>query len=438
MERTGYYYDEMGRITNGTAYVGGLWADWTTDLDEYSDALAEIDAQMAENQAILDETEAAWEAQADAMNDTTETTITWQEAASTAFQAVEEDVTALIEAYSDAYDACYTSLTGQFGLFDEASMKSDEYMNSTVANAQAALDSQLAYWETYSANIDTLKSMSAEDLGVTQENYDLLMSYVQDGSEEAAGLAASMVQNIQNGNTEAVTELATTAGEVQAKQEEIAASVADWTTGFSEQMDEIVSTMENTIDDMNLDTEANEAATATIQAYADAILANKSSAVSAAQQVSAAVAAALKSGNTSGTNTSTGVAAHASGTTDAEDVFVAGENGPELVVGAAGSTVFPTDQTRRIINAVDNASDKATNIYLPGASYEENDTGSDSSDSNEKRVFLEIAGKGNIELTGGKVDDETLLAFLYEYLKPVLAEIVTQEIFEEGDSSYEY
>ena len=35
-------------------------------------------------------------------------------------------------------------------------------MDATVANAQAALDSQLAYWESYSANVETLKNTSAE------------------------------------------------------------------------------------------------------------------------------------------------------------------------------------------------------------------------------------------------------------------------------------
>ena len=49
-----------------------------------------------------------------------------------------------------------------------------------------------------------------------------------------------------------------------------------------------------------------------------------------------------------------------------------------------------------------------------------------------------IAGKGSIQLTGGKADEETLIAFLYEYLKPILAEVLTQESFEEGDQSYEY
>lgn len=43
---------------------------------------------------------------------------------------------------------------------------------------------------------------------------------------------------------------------------------------------------------------------------------------------------------------------HAKGTTNAESIFIAGENGPEMIVGHSGSTVFPTSETSKIINAV--------------------------------------------------------------------------------------
>ncbi|MCD7810360.1 MAG: hypothetical protein LUG91_00690, partial [Ruminococcus sp.] len=58
--------------------------------------------------------------------------------------------------------------------------------------------------------------------------------------------------------------------------------------------------------------------------------------------------------------------------------------------------------------------------------------------SGDKKITLEIEGKGNIQLQGGKADEETMLAFLYEYLKPVLSEILRQEVYEEGDFSYGY
>lgn len=197
----------------------------------------------------------------------------------------------------------------------------------------------------------------------------------QSGSEEAAGLAASMAEAINSGNADAVAELANTVGEVSAKQQEIAAMTADWQTDFTAQMDAIEKEMQETIDGMDLSEEASAAASSTISSYADQIRAGKSGAVAAAQEVANAVTAALSSANTTvnvRVNTSGSVPGHASGTTNAEsvflageegpelvarpaatyatgttdsaDYFIAGENGPELIVGQQGSTVFPTGE----------------------------------------------------------------------------------------------
>ena len=68
----------------------------------------------------------------------------------------------------------------------------------------------------------------------------------------------------------------------------------------------------------------------------------KKDAVAAAKDVAASVALALQNSTTYTPPTTTPtVPGHAGGTTDAEDIFVAGENGPELIVGKQGSTVFP-------------------------------------------------------------------------------------------------
>ena len=231
-------------------------------------------------------------------------------------------------------------------------------MDATVANAQAALDSQLAYWESYSANVETLKNTSAADLGITQENYEALMAYAQSGSEEAAGLAASMAEAINSGNTEAVAALANTVGEVQAAKETAAAAVADWQTNFTAQMDAIEQEMQSTIDGMNLSEEASAAASSTINSYANQIRAGKTGAVSAAREVASAVTSELSAANATihVSVTSSGsvaghakapptrracssqasrgpelvarpAAAYANGTTDSTDYFIAGENG---------------------------------------------------------------------------------------------------------------
>ena len=248
-EAHGMYFDEyMQQWQNGSYTEDSLWASWTTDLDEYNDAIDELLAAQAENNALIAEIEQNWAEAAKAAQEAEEQAMSYEEAAATAYENVKTKIEELCAAYDEAYEAALTSFEGQFGLFDEASTSSEEYMNATVENAQAALDSQLSYWDSYLANIETLKATSAEDLGVTQENYEALMQFVQDGSAEATGLANSMVEAINSGNTEAVTQLATTAGEVATKREEIAAATADWATNFTEQMDAIEKEMQSTVE----------------------------------------------------------------------------------------------------------------------------------------------------------------------------------------------
>lgn len=436
-------------------WTGGEW----DDLEAYQDALDQLNAAYAENQAALQGIESDWEEVAQAAEEAAQSPASYEEAVSVAYENVRAKVEELCAAYDEAYQAALESFEGQFGLFDEA----EANMEATVANAQAALESQLAYWESYGANIETLKNTSASDLGITQENYEALMAYAQSGSEESAGLAASMAEAINSGNADAVAELANTVGEVSAKQQEIAAMTADWQTDFTAQMDAIEKEMQDTIDGMDLSEEASAAASSTISSYADQIRAGKSGAVAAAQEVANAVTAALSSANTTvnvRVNTSGSVPGHASGTTNAEsvflageegpelvarpaatyatgttdsaDYFIAGENGPELIVGQQGSTVFPTGETDRLIAALN---EKRQPLQVISGGDDNHNRGNAA--EQVKRILLEIAGSGTIEVNGG-ADKATILEILTEYLKPVLMKIIQNEIYEEGELSYEY
>lgn len=436
-------------------WTGGEW----DDLEAYQDALDQLNAAYAENQAALQGIESDWEEVAQAAEEAAQSPASYEEAVSVAYENVRAKVEELCAAYDEAYQAALESFEGQFGLFDEAQAD----MEATVANAQAALESQLAYWESYGANIETLKNTSASDLGITQENYEALMAYAQSGSEEAAGLAASMAEAINSGNADAVAELANTVGEVSAKQQEIAAMTADWQTDFTAQMDAIEKEMQETIDGMDLSEEASAAASSTISSYADQIRAGKSGAVAAAQEVANAVTAALSSANTTvnvRVNTSGSVPGHAGGTTNAEsvflageegpelvarpaatyatgttdsaDYFIAGENGPELIVGQQGSTVFPTGETDRLIAAL-NEKRQPLQVISDGGDSQSRGNAAEQ----VKRILLEIAGSGTIEVNGG-ADKATILEILTEYLKPVLMKIIQNEIYEEGELSYEY
>ncbi len=58
--------------------------------------------------------------------------------------------------------------------------------------------------------------------------------------------------------------------------------------------------------------------------------------------------------------------------------------------------------------------------------------------ASEKKIVIEIAGNGSIEVSGNKIDDDAVLELLMQNLKPALMQIVRDECFEEGDESYEY
>lgn len=440
-------------------WTGGEW----DDLEAYQEALDELNAAYEENQATLQRIEEDWEGVAEAAENAAESPSAYEEAVAVAYENVRAKVEELCAAYDEAYQAALESFEGQFGLFDEA----EADMDATVANAQAALDSQLAYWESYSANVETLKNTSAADLGITQENYEALMAYAQSGSEEAAGLAASMAEAINSGNTEAVAALANTVGEVQAAKETAAAAVADWQTNFTAQMDAIEQEMQSTIDGMNLSEEASAAASSTINSYANQIRAGKTGAVSAAREVASAVTSALSAANATihvnvtssgsvaghakGTTNAESVfvageqgpelvarpaAAYANGTTDSTDYFIAGENGPELIVGEQGSTVFPTQETDRLIDALNEKRQPLQ--VIAGGGGGESVSGRQTAQEQVKRILLEIAGSGAIEVSGNGADRETVLQIMWENLKPILMSIIQSEIYEEGDLSYDY
>lgn len=464
----GTAFDEWQALSDVSTEARGNYTDLIKEIETYCEQLG---YSSEETEEFINQLESAADSSAklaEQMDETEDSAVIGAEAAATAYEGIREEVEKLCEAYDEAYNAALESFEGQFGLFDKASMKSEDYKNATIENAQKAVESQLAYWESYSADVETLKSKSAADLGITQDNYETLMSYAQDGSEQAAGLAHNMAEAIKSGDENAVKTLADTLGKVTSKQDEIAKATADWQTDFTSQMDQYAQDMANTVKKMDLSAEAAASATSTINGYVNSIKAGKAGAVAAAQDIANSVSTALKSANTTvnvstggGSATTTATPAHANGTTNAENMFIAGEagpelivskaaayatgttnsdefyiageNGPELIIGQQGSTVFPTEETDRLIESLGNREREPLSVRMDGL---DNDK---ASAEEVKRVLLEIAGSGAIEV-GGKngMDKESVLEILTEHVKPVLLSILQQEIYEEGDLSYEF
>ena len=99
--------------------------------------------------------------------------------------------------------------------------------------------------------------------------------------------------------------------------------------------------------------------------------------------------------------------------------------------------MFPASETDRLIDALNEK--RQPLAVLPAESSHSEPLPSTSPSSSEKKIVLEIAGSGSIQVTGnGNADRTTILDVLTENLKPVLMNIIQGEIYEEGDLSYDY
>lgn len=430
-QRRGMYQDDVtGDWVKGIWTEDSPWIAWTSDIDEYKKSLEELQAAYDENQQTLSDIEGEWRGVAQAVEDAQNQTVTYDEAVSMATSSAQSALDELTAAYDKAYQSARESIEGQIGLFD--TMKTSSELS--VSDMEKAMQSQTDYLNLYSENLK-----KAVEYGLD----DGLIKSLSDGSEESAGYINAIIQNIEKlgGSTEGMPAAASKfVDEFNSKFEEttkakdaFADSVAKMETDFDEKMGEIEQTMVGTVEKMEMTDEAAAAAKATIEAYCNAIRSMTGEAGSAAQAVANAAAAHLS------TTPSTTVSGHANGTLSApEDVYIAGEEGPELIVGARGSEVFPAQETEKILSAVGGdetpvSTENSAAFSSGGQSAPSEEGGADRS---EKRIILEINGSGSIDATGA--DEDTILDVLTRHVKPVLMNIIKGEIFEEGDLAYDF
>lgn len=430
-QRRGMYQDDVtGDWVKGIWTEDSPWIAWTSDIDEYKKSLEELQAAYDENQQTLSDIEGEWRGVAQAVEDAQNQTVTYDEAVSMATSSAQSALDELTAAYDKAYQSARESIEGQIGLFD--TMKTSSELS--VSDMEKAMQSQTDYLNLYSENLK-----KAAEYGLD----DGLIKSLSDGSEESAGYINAIIQNIEKlgGSTEGMPAAASKfVDEFNSKFEEttkakdaFADSVAKMETDFDEKMGEIEQTMVGTVEKMEMTDEAAAAAKATIEAYCNAIRSMTGEAGSAAQAVANAAAAHLS------TTPSTTVSGHANGTLSApEDVYIAGEEGPELIVGERGSEVFPAQETEKILSAVGGdetpvSTENSAAFSSGGQSAPSEEGGADRS---EKRIILEINGSGSIDATGA--DEDTILDVLTRHVKPVLMNIIKGEIFEEGDLAYDF
>lgn len=364
-QRRGMRQDDVtGDWVSGSGFwmEDSPWVAWTSDIDEYKKSLEELQAAYDENQQTLSDIEGEWRGVAQAVEDSQNQTVSYEEAVSAAVSTTQTELDNLTAAYDKAYESARTSIEGQIGLFD--TMKTSSELS--ISDMEKAMQSQTDYLNLYSENLK-----KAAEYGLD----DGLIKSLSDGSEESAGYINAIIQNIEKlgGSTEGmpaaaskfVTEFNSEFEETEKAKDTFADNVAKMETDFDEKMGEIETRMSKTVQNMEMTDEARKAAQDTIKAYCDAIRSMTGEAGSAAEAVANAAASHLKTEPTTTptttTPTATTVTGHANGTLSAqEDVYIAGEEGPELIIGARGSEVFPTQETERILAAV-NSVENATN-----------------------------------------------------------------------------
>ena len=363
-QRRGMRQDDVtGDWVSGSGFwmEDSPWVAWTSDIDEYKKSLEELQSAYDENQQTLSDIEGEWRGVAQAVEDSQNQTVSYEEAVSAAVSTAQTELDNLTAAYDKAYESARTSIEGQIGLFD--TMKTSSELS--ISDMEKAMQSQTDYLNLYSENLK-----KAAEYGLD----DGLIKSLSDGSEESAGYINAIIQNIEKlgGSTEGmpaaaskfVTEFNSKFEETKKAKDTFADNVAKMETDFDEKMGEIESRMSKTFENMEMTDKAWKAAKDTIKAYCDAIRSMTGEAGSAAEAVASAAASHLKTAPTT-TPTTTTVAGHANGTLSAqEDVYIAGEEGPELIIGARGSEVFPTQETERILAAV-NSAENATNAPEP-------------------------------------------------------------------------
>lgn len=430
-QRRGMYQDDVtGDWVKGIWTEDSPWIAWTSDIDEYKKSLEELQAAYDENQQTLSDIEGEWRGVAQAVEDAQNQTVTYDEAVSMATSSAQSALDELTAAYDKAYQSARESIEGQIGLFD--TMKTSSELS--ISDMEKAMQSQTDYLNLYSENLK-----KAAEYGLD----DGLIKSLSDGSEESAGYINAIIQNIEKlgGSTEGMPAAASKfVDEFNSKFEEttkakdaFADSVAKMETDFDEKMSEIEQTMVGTVEKMEMTDEAAAAAKATIEAYCNAIRSMTGEAGSAAQAVANAAAAHLS------TTPSATVSGHANGTVSApEDVYIAGEEGPELIIGARGSEVFPAQETEKILSAVvgDEAPISTEGSAASSSAGRSAPSEEGGGDRSEKRIILEINGSGSIDATGA--DEDTILDVLTRHVKPVLMNIIKGEIFEEGDLAYDF
>ncbi|MCM1227688.1 MAG: phage tail tape measure protein [Clostridium sp.] len=238
---------------------------------------------------------------------------------------------------------------------DTFGARAGQQLASAIRNGIVSIDSFNTSLESADGTLRNTAE-AGETLGEKWDKFD---------PEQAVAFANELSGMDSASAAAKVSELNQAFGELADVKDKTTNSLADIQEEYTKKLDEINKNMQADVkklaETMEFPKDAVMSAQNTLNAYAREITQCGESAVTAAQNIADRVSVVLASASaTINVDVSASGSvygpkvyeADAAGTTNSADVFIAGEEGPELIVGKAGSTVFPTSETNRIISAV--------------------------------------------------------------------------------------
>lgn len=279
-----------------------------TEIETTEEAIKNLTGAVEEGTAATGEATAAGETNASLM-------ISWADAAHE-----------LQDAYDEEYATAYDNITKQIGLFQQMDVQAATSASALIS----ALDSQIAYMDTYAANMQR-----AAEMGVSEG----LLKQLNDGSAQSAQILAGMVTMTD----EQVQEMNTKFAKVEEGKQGFADAMAEYSGVLTDEKENMLKAAEEAgagVSD-KLSTEARNGLP-TFQAVMDQYLA----AIRTVQSTASAI--------TQGTSAGTIYLPHyAGGTYNAEAGYaLVGEYGPELVLLHGGERILTAEETSAAMHSL--------------------------------------------------------------------------------------
>lgn len=398
------------------------------NIEEYCKTLGYTDEEIDKFVSSLEDGSIEAEESATKFGESGEELVTYSDAVEGAVDSVSVELEQLSSAYDEAYNKAFESIEGQYSLWDKVENKS----KTSVDKINQAMQSQIDYWNDYADNLSNLQGRDIDGLSDVLKNMD-------DGSEESAAALASMA----NATDAELQKMVKQYEKLQDAQGKTAKEVADLEEGFGQAMTDMENDLKDSVEKMNMEEEARTSAQKTIQAYINAIRSGINGAQSAATAVANATASALNSASNTQpsfapTTPQLQLPGHAEGTTDSERVYVAGEEGPEIILSGGGDTVFPASETERIISAVSGSDDNRQITNPSVMSYSSTEKGEiETASGGERTITLRLEGSGAIGIGSG-TSKEDVWNNMKENIKSTFMQLLQEEVFEEGAGAYEF